>query len=182
MQKRLNPDDNDNIRGERRGENEMTKKKAVKKPIKKAVKRADAKSPQKSGGNKHSKDKQSNSTFVKIQDGTIIRRESLAGYHKEVYDKNGIHFYIAFYSRKKERYDMYPTSHYIDPKKTTDIKNGRAIKMKIREMKYPTTVYKIPRVKDINGQPFKDISGKVEIVGTLSSYQQKRLLKFLNKK
>ena len=120
--------------------------------------------------------------FVKIQDGTIIKRESLSGYKKEKYDPNGCHYYIALFNEKKGRYDMYPTSHYIDPKKQADIANNRAIKMKIKGAKGITTVYGIPRVKDVNGQPFRDNVKRTEHVGELSRRQQRILKKFIEKK
>ena len=55
--------------------------------------------------------------FIKIQDGTIIKKSSLQGYHKEKYDPNAFHYYIAIKNNRNNLYSMYPTSHYIDPKK-----------------------------------------------------------------
>lgn len=117
--------------------------------------------------------------FIKIQDGTIIRRDSLTGYHKDKYDPKGFHYYIAMYNKRKGIYYMYPTSHYIDPKKKTDVKKGRAILMKVKGTDGYSTVYKQPRKKDIHGQPFTDKFSKYESVGTLSDYQLERLKKFI---
>ena len=36
------------------------------------------------------------------------------------------------YNKKTNSYHMHPTSHYVDPKKKTDIRKGRAIIMKIK--------------------------------------------------
>lgn len=120
--------------------------------------------------------------FIKIQDGTIIRRDSLTGYHKDKYDPKGCHYYIAMYNEKTKNYDMYPTSHYIDPKKQTDIRKGRAILMKIEGGDGYSTVYKQVRTKDVHGQPFSKDFQKYEYVGTLSNYQKKRLKSFVKKK
>ena len=119
---------------------------------------------------------------VKIQDGTIIKKESLKGYHKEKYDPKACHLYIAIFNEKKNRYDMYPTSHYVDPKKEADIRNNRAILVKIKGVKGKTTAYKIARTKDVNGQPFKDNVKNAEFVGQLTRRQQKKFKKFINKK
>lgn len=120
--------------------------------------------------------------LVKITDGVIIRRDSLSGYKKDKYDPRGCHYYIAVYNDKKKRYDMYPTSHYIDPAKQADVRNKRAILMKIKGVKGASTVYKIPRSKDVNGQPFRDDVTRTEYVGKLTPYQQKRLKNFIKKK
>lgn len=119
--------------------------------------------------------------FVKIQDGVIIKKESLKGYHKDKYDPKGVHYYIALYDKKKKQYSLYPTSHYVDPSKSADVRNKRAILMKIKGANGVSTVYGIPRKKDIHGQPFKDLS-KATAVGKLTPYQQKRFKKFINKK
>ena len=42
---------------------------------------------------------------------------------------------------------MHPTSHYVDPKKKTDIKKGRAIIMKVKGADGYSTVYKQARKK-----------------------------------
>ena len=120
--------------------------------------------------------------FIKIQDGTIIRRDSLTGYHKDKYDPNGCHYYIAIYNKKTNSYNMHPTSHYVDPKKKTDIKKGRAIMMKIKGGDGYSTVYKQARNKDIHGQPFRPDFKKFESVGVLSNYQKKRLKAFIEKR
>ena len=120
--------------------------------------------------------------FIKIQDGTIIRRESLTGYHKELYNPRGFHYYIAIQNENRGYYDMYPTSHYIDPKKQTDVRKGRAILMNIKGVKGLSTVYKQPRTKDIHGQRFGKDFNKYEFVTVLSDFQKKRLKSFLNKK
>jgi len=120
--------------------------------------------------------------FIKIQDGTIIRRDSLTGYHKDKYDPNGCHYYIAIYNKKTKSYDMHPTSHYVDPKKKTDIKKGRAIIMKVKGADGYSTVYKQARKKDIHGQPFRENFKKYEEAGKLSPYQLKRLKSFIARK
>ena len=120
--------------------------------------------------------------FIKIQDGVIIRRDSLTGYHKDKYDPKGCHYYVALYNKKTKAYNMYPTSHYVDPKKKTDIKKGRAILMKVKGADGFSTVYKQARTKDIYGQPFRRDFKKYESVGFLSNYQKKRLKEFLKKK
>ena len=74
---------------------------------------------------------------------------------------------------------MYPTSHYIDPKKKTDVRKGRAILLKIKGFNEYTTVYKQARKKDVHGQPFKDNFNKYETAGNLTSYQLKRLKSFI---
>lgn len=109
----------------------------------------------------------------------IIKRDSLKGYHKEKYDPKGVHYYIAIYDKKKKAYALYPTSHYADPSKVADIRNKRAILMKIDGGNGYSTVYRIPRTKDINGQPFKDCKNMLS-VGTLTDYQKKRFLKFVS--
>lgn len=120
--------------------------------------------------------------FIKIQDGVIIRRDSLTGYHKDKYDPNGCHYYVALYNKKTKAYNMYPTSHYVDPKKKTDVKKGRAILMKVKGADGFSTVYKQARTKDIHGQPFRRDFKKYESIGFLSNYQKKRLKEFLKKK
>ena len=117
--------------------------------------------------------------FIKIQDGTIIRKDSLTGYRKDRYDPNGCHYYIAMYNEKTKRFDMHPTSHYIDPKKKTDVRKGRAIIMRVRGADGYSTVYKQPRKKDVHGQPFTDKFSKYENVGALSKYQLARLKRFI---
>jgi len=119
--------------------------------------------------------------FIKIQDGIIIRRDSLSGYRKDKYDPNGCHYYIAMYNKKTDCFDMYPTSHYVDPKKRTDLKKGRAILMKIKGADGYSTVYKQARTKDIHGQPFRKNFTNYESVGVLSDFQKKRLKAFLRK-
>ena len=42
--------------------------------------------------------------FIKIQDGVIIRRNSLTGYHKDKYDPKGCHYYVALYNKKPKAY------------------------------------------------------------------------------
>lgn len=120
--------------------------------------------------------------LVKIKDGVIIRRDSLKGYKKEKYDPNGCHYYIAVYNSNKNRYDMYPTSHYIDPKKKADVRNKRAILLNIKGASGLSTAYKIPRSKDVNGQYFKDNVSKTEYVGRLTPYQQRRFKNFIKRK
>ena len=120
--------------------------------------------------------------FIKIQDGTIIKRDSLTGYHKDKYDPNGCHYYIAMYNKKTKSYDMHPTSHYVDPKKKTDIRKGRAIMMKVKGADGYSTVYKQARKKDIHGQPFRANFRKYDTVGNLTNYQLNRLKKFVKKK
>ena len=40
--------------------------------------------------------------FIKIQDGTIIRRDSLTGYHKDKYDPNGCPYaFLLIYTTVK---------------------------------------------------------------------------------
>ena len=117
--------------------------------------------------------------FIKIQDGTIIKKSSLHGYHKEKYDPNAFHYYIAIKNNRNNTYSMYPTSHYIDPKKKTDVRKGRAILLKIKGFNEYTTVYKQSRKKDVHGQPFKDNFNKYENAGNLTSYQLKRLKSFI---
>ena len=120
--------------------------------------------------------------FIKIQDGTIIKRDSLTGYHKDKYDPNGCHYYIAMYNKKTNSYHMHPTSHYVDPKKKTDIRKGRAIIMKIKGADGYSTVYKQARKHNVHGQPFRQDFKKFETVGVLSNYQKKRFKAFLDKK
>ena len=117
--------------------------------------------------------------FIKIQDGVIIRRESLEGYHKDKYDPNGCHYYIAMYNKKTGNFDLHPTSHYVDPKKKTDVRKGRAILMKVKGSDGYSTVYKQPRRKDIHGQPFTNKFTKYETAGCLSKHQLKRLRRFI---
>ena len=120
--------------------------------------------------------------FIKIQDGTIIKRDSLTGYHKDKYDPNGCHYYIAMYNKKTNIYHMHPTSHYVDPKKKTDIRKGRAIIMKIKGADGYSTVYKQARKHNVHGQPFRADFRKYETVGTLTKFQLDRLKKFIKKK
>lgn len=122
-----------------------------------------------------------NGNFIKIQDGIIIKRESLKGYHKDKYDSKACHYYVALYDSKTKTYSMYPTSHYVDPKKATDIKRNRAILMRIKGAPGVSTVYRQPRKKDVNGQPFTDKFNRYEKVGLLSNYQQNRLKDFIFK-
>lgn len=120
--------------------------------------------------------------FIKIQDGTIIKRSSLKGYHKDLYDPNGCHSYIVLHNKKDNTFKMYPTSHYIDPKKQTDVKKGRAILMKLKGANGYSTVYRQPRTKDVNGHYFKKDFKKYETLGYLSRYQKKRFKEFVAKK
>ena len=122
------------------------------------------------------------SKLIKINDGVIIKRERLTGYKKDKYDPKACHYYIALYNKKKQAYAMYPTSHYIDPSKATDVKRGKAILMKIKGAPGVSTVYKIPRTKDVHGQPFKSDTVKAEYVGRLTKWQQRKLKKFISKK
>lgn len=119
--------------------------------------------------------------FLKIKDGVIIKQNSLTGYHKEKYDKNGCHYYIAKYNEDRKAFDMYPTSHYIDPKKVTDIRKDRAILMKIKGVKGFSTVYNVPRSKNVHGQYFLN-DNEFEQVGELSKSQIKRFNCFINKR
>lgn len=119
--------------------------------------------------------------FIKIQDGIIIKKESLESWRQQKFDKSACHYYIAKYNQRTKAYDMYPTSHYVDPKKATDVKKGRAILMKLNG-KELSTVYKIPRTKDVNGQYFKDTFSHYETVGKLTKAQQKRFETFLSKR
>ena len=120
--------------------------------------------------------------FIKIQDGTIIRKDSLSGYHKDKYDPRGFHYYVAIKNEKDNTYSMHPTSHYIDPAKKTDVRKGRAILLKIKGFNEYSTVYKQPRKHDIHGQPFRKSFNKYEYAGSLSNYQLNRLKKFIAKK
>lgn len=81
--------------------------------------------------------------------------------------------------KKTKCFDMHPTSHYIDPKKKTDVRKGRAIIMRVRGADGYSTVYKQPRKKDVHGQPFTDKFSKYENVGALSKYQLARLKRFI---
>jgi len=116
--------------------------------------------------------------IYKILDGMIIRPESLEGYRKDKYSPVGSHTYIAVKNEQKGRFDLYPTSHYIDPKKSADVRNKRAILMKLPMYNDLSTVYKKNRSKDIKGQPITDLS-KFECVGQLTPYQQKRFKNFI---
>ena len=120
--------------------------------------------------------------FIKIQDGTIIRRDSLSGYHKDKYDPKGFHYYIAIKNEKDNTYAMYPTSHYIDPAKKTDVRRGRAILLKIKGFNEYSTVYKQPRKHNIHGQPFGEDFKLFEKAGQLTAYQLKKFKKFIKKK
>ena len=120
-----------------------------------------------------------NGKFVKIQDGVIIKKDSLTGYRKDKYDPRGCHYYIAMYDTNKKSYSMYPTSHYIDPAKATDVRRKRAILMNIKGAPGMSTVYNQPRKKDVNGNYFKDSFQRYESVGQLTKYQQRRLKLFL---
>lgn len=120
--------------------------------------------------------------FIKIQDGTIIKRSSLSGYHRNLYDPNGCHSYIALYNKKTKAFSMYPTSHYVDPKKQTDVKKGRAILMKLKGANGYSTVYKLPRTKDVHGHYFSNTFNSYEHVGELSSYQLNKFKRFVKKK
>lgn len=118
--------------------------------------------------------------FVKIRDGVIIRKESLDPYHRSKYDPRGCHYYIAMYNPKRDAYDMYATSHYVDPAKVADVRNKRAITMRIQGASGLSTVYNYAHTKDIHGQRFKtDDLKRVEVVGRLTPYQEKRFKSFL---
>lgn len=118
--------------------------------------------------------------FVKIQDGVIIKRDSLDPYHKSKYDPRGCHYYVAMYDEKRKSYDMYATSHYIDPAKAADVRNKRAIVMRIKGASGLSTVYNYARKKNIHGQRFRNLDN-MEIVGQLTPYQEKRFKAFLEK-
>lgn len=118
--------------------------------------------------------------FVKIQDGVIIKRDSLDPYHKSKYDPRGCHYYIAMYDEKRKAYDMYATSHYIDPAKAADVRNKRAIVMRIKGASGFSTVYNYARKKNVHGQRFRNLNN-MEIVGQLTPYQEKRFKAFLEK-
>lgn len=117
--------------------------------------------------------------FVKIKDGTIIRKDSLKDWRATKYDPEGCHYYIAMFNEKTKCFEMYPTSHYVDPKKKTDVRKGRAILMKIKGIDGISTVYKQARKKDIHGQPFRTDFSKYSPVGDLSVGQMKRFKKFI---
>lgn len=117
--------------------------------------------------------------FIKIQDGTIIRKDSLEGWRASKYDPKGCHCYIAMLNKKTGNYDMYPTSHYVDLSKQTDVRKGRAILMNIKGMRGLSTVYKQPRRKDVHGQRFKEDFKKYESIGFLTPSQMKRFKKFI---
>ena len=116
--------------------------------------------------------------FVKIQDGVIIRSDSLEGYKRDKYDPKGVHYYVALYNGYHKRYDLYPTSHYVDPAKAADVRNKRAILMNIEGANGFSTVYGVARKHDINRQPFRDES-RMTSVGKLTDYQMKRLKSFI---
>lgn len=116
--------------------------------------------------------------FVKIQDGVIIRQDSLKGYKREKYDPRGVHYYVAVFNRKNMSYDLYPTSHYVDPARAADVRNKRAILMNIEGGNGLSTVYGIPRTRDVGGHYFKDES-RMTPVGCLTDYQMKRLKSFI---
>ena len=49
--------------------------------------------------------------FVKIQDGVIIKKESLKGYHKDKYDPKGVHYKVYtimyLFTIKRKRVILY---------------------------------------------------------------------------
>ena len=96
-------------------------------------------------------------------------------------DPKACHYYVALYDSKSKSYSMYPTSHYVDPQKVTDIKRNRAILMRIKGAPGVSTVYRQPRKKDVHGQAFTDKFNRYEKVGSLSHYQQNRLKNFIFK-
>ena len=117
--------------------------------------------------------------FIKIQDGVIIRKDSLKDWRATKYDPKGCHFYIAMRNSKTGNYDMYPTSHYVDLSKQTDIRKGHAILMNIKGVRGLSTVYKYPRRRNVHGQPFDPTFSKYESVGFLTPSQMKRFKKFI---
>ena len=119
--------------------------------------------------------------FIKIQDGVIIKKESLSGYRKDKYDPKGCHYYIAVLNKKRGAFDLYPTSHYVDPSKRKDVKRGNAILMNIKGADGISTVYKRPKTVDVKNQRFYINFKKYEEVGQLSKYQMKRLRDFTRK-
>lgn len=87
---------------------------------------------------------------------------------------------IAMYDEKRKAYDMYATSHYIDPAKAADVRNKRAIVMRIKGASGLSTVYNYARKKNVHGQRFRNLNN-MEIVGQLTPYQEKRFKAFLEK-
>ena len=83
---------------------------------------------------------------------------------------------------KTGNYDMYPTSHYVDLSKQTDVRKGRAILMNIKGVRGLSTVYKQPRRKDVHGQYFTKDFDQFEFVSFLSKAKMKRLKSFIDKK
>lgn len=122
-----------------------------------------------------------NGKFVKIQDGVIIRQDKLKGYKRDKYDPNGVHYYVAIFNQDKLSYDLYPTSHYVDPARAADVRNRRAILMNIKGKDGMSVVYRIPRTRDVHGQYFKN-EMRMTPIGQLSKYQMKRLRAFIAKK
>lgn len=115
--------------------------------------------------------------LVKIQDKYIINKNFLPMWKKKLYDGDGCHFYVLTKIKTKNgvKNQLLATSHYYDPDKVTQIRKKNAILMKFPGMKEPTTVTNVRYSKDLNGKGFSENYKNMQVIASLSPYQEKRI-------
>lgn len=121
--------------------------------------------------------------LVKIQDRHMINKNNLPVWQQRLYDGKGYHIYLMYdetNSKGVKRHKLLATSHYYDPDKVTRIRKKNAILMRFKGLKEPTTVTNVRFQNDIKGRQFSENYPNMIDLGTLSSYQERRVRKFLN--
>lgn len=121
--------------------------------------------------------------LVKIQDKHIINKKFLPEWQQRLYDGNGCHTYVLYKDVNKHgnvQHKLLATSHYYDPDKVTRIKKKNAILMRFKDLKEPTTVTNVKYAKDIKGRQFSSNYTDMQVIGTLSPYQERKIRKFLS--
>ena len=121
--------------------------------------------------------------LVKIQDKHIINKKFLPNWKKKLYDGNGCHTYVLtdIKTKKGVKYQLLATSHYYDPDKVSKIRRKNAILMKFKDFNEPTTVTNVRYSKDIYGKAFSEKYSNMQVLSTISPYQERRIRKELLK-
>lgn len=121
--------------------------------------------------------------LVKIQDKHIINKNNLPVWQQRLYDPNGCHTYVLYDEVNRKGYKhhkLLATSHYYDPDKVTKIRKKNAILMRFKGLNEPTTVTNVRYEKDRQGRQFSPDYADMQVIGTLSPYQERRIRQFLN--
>lgn len=121
--------------------------------------------------------------LVKIQDKHIINKNNLPAWQQRLYDGNSCHTYVLYEDvnkRGNKQHKLLATSHYYDPDKVTRIRKKNAILMRFKGLTEPTTVTNVRYEKDRQGRQFSPKYANMQVIGTLSPYQEKRIRQFLN--